>query len=124
MRYRLYLLGKSGDVRAAEAFLAEDEVRANEIALSVFSACCDDFDGYEVWSGETLISRGRGGPQQPRHWEAITQANQREVLDLEDRLQRTFTCVSESRRLLDATARLRNRVVLESNLLPLYRHGR
>jgi hypothetical protein len=123
MRYRLCLLGKSSDIRAAEAFLAEDDVRANEIALSVFSACCDDFDGYEIWNGATMISCGRG-PQPPGDWRAITQASQREVLDLEDRMQRTFACVSKSRQLLDATARLRTLIAGESDLRALSPPGR
>jgi len=112
MRYRMCLLGKSSDIRAAESFLAEDDDRANEIALSVFSACCDDFDGYEVWNSATVISRGRG-PQQPGHWWTITQASQREVLDLEDRMQRTFASVSKSQQLLDATAKLRTLIAGE-----------
>ena len=118
MRYRMCLLGKSSDIRAAESFLAEDDDRANEIALSVFSACCDDFDGYEVWNSATVISRGRG-PQQPGHWWTITQASQREVLDLEDRMQRTFASVSKSQQLLDATAKLRTLIAGESDPLPL-----
>jgi hypothetical protein len=118
MRYRLYLLGKSGDVRAAEAFLAEDDVRANGIALSVFSACCDDFEGYEVWNGAMMISRGPGPRQSSNSW-AITQASQRDVLDLEDRMQRVFACVRESRKLLDATAKLRTLIASESDPPPL-----
>jgi hypothetical protein len=113
MRYRLYLLGKASDVRAAEAFLAEDDVRAVGIALSVFSTCCDDFDGYEVWNGATMISRGPG-PRKPSKFWAITQANQREVLDLEDRMQRVFACVRDSRKLLDATTKLRTLIAGES----------
>jgi hypothetical protein len=122
MRYRLYLRGNTSDVRACEAFSAEDDVRANGIALSLFSACCNDFDGYEVWNGATMISRGRG-PRQPGHSWDVTQASQREVLDLEDRMQRSFSCVRESRQLLNATAKLRIRVVSESDPLPLSRQN-
>jgi hypothetical protein len=100
---------ETSDVRAAEAFSAEDDVRANGIALSVYSACCDDFDGYEVWNGATMTSRGPG-PQPPSNSWAITQASQREVLDLEDRMLQVFACVRESRKLLDATAKLRTRI--------------
>jgi hypothetical protein len=123
MRYRLYLLGKSSDVRAAEAFVAEDDVRANGIALSVFSACCDDFDCYELWNDATMIFRGEG-PQQPGDWLAVTQTSQREVLDLEDRMQRTLVSVAKSRQLLDATEKLRTRLVGESDPRQLSRAGR
>lgn len=80
--------------------------RRRRIALTVFAACCNDFDHFEVWNGATMISGGRG-PRQPGHWRPITQAIQREMLDLEDRMRHTFACVSRSQQLLAAAAKLR-----------------
>jgi hypothetical protein len=57
MNYRLYLLGrKARHIRSTEPFGAEDDVHAVGIAESVFSFCSDDFDGYEVWNGMTMIA--------------------------------------------------------------------
>jgi hypothetical protein len=123
MRYQLRLLGKSSDTQAAETFLADDDVGANDIARAIFSACCDNFDGYEVWNGKTMISRGRGA-QQVGYWWQVTQASQRAVLDLEDRMQRTLVSLSKSKQLLDATAKLRVLIASESDPLPLSRPDR
>jgi len=104
MNYRLYLFGKARRIRAAEHFGADNDIRAIGIAESVFSFCCDDFEGYEVWNGMTMIADDRSLPEASRWW-AITQASQRDVLDLEDRVQRTFRSVSKSRQLLEAAAK-------------------
>lgn len=106
MNYRLYLLGKARHIRSAESFSADDDVHAIGIAESVFSYCCDDYDGYEVWNGMTMVADDRTLPG-PSCWWAITQASQRDVLDLEDRVQRTFASVSKSRELLGAAPRSR-----------------
>jgi hypothetical protein len=105
MKYRLHLLGRAGHVRATGSFTADDDVRAIGIPQSVFSSCCDDFDGYAVWNGTTMIADDRRLRQS--HWWAITKASQREVLDLEDRVQRTFASVSKSRQLRDAASKSR-----------------
>jgi len=98
MIYRLYLLRKARHIHATESFGAEDDVRAIGIAESVFSMFSDDFDGYEVWNGVAMIADNRSLPG-PSRWWAITQASQRDVLDLADRVQRTSTSVTESRQL-------------------------
>jgi hypothetical protein len=101
--YRLYLLGEARHIRSAEPFAAEDDVHAIGVAESVFSYCSDDYDGYEVWNGLRMIADDRTLPE-PSRWWAITQASQRDVLDLEDRVQRTLARISESRQLLDHVA--------------------
>ena len=109
MNYRLYLLDDARNIRAGESFVAEDDSRAIGIAITVYSSCSDAFNGYELWKQSVKLADERNA-YSSQHWWAITQASQREVLDLEDRMQRTFACLSESRQLLDASSKLRGRI--------------
>ncbi|MBV9251907.1 MAG: hypothetical protein JO227_22035 [Acetobacteraceae bacterium] len=108
MNYRLYLLDSINRIRAAESFSATGDREARKIAASVHEACADVFAGYEIWRGsERLTADSRQVGLDWTDWAMLQR--QEAVLDLEERLQRTFACVSQSRRLLEASAKLRGR---------------
>jgi ribosome-binding protein aMBF1 (putative translation factor) len=113
MLYRLYLL-KRGRIRASEIFYAQNDNEAKEIASRVCNACDDSFKQYELWSGTEQITSVRRVaqtvPQRERKSQDIALAHQEIVLDLEDRLQKSFTSLAASRKLLAASAELRSRV--------------
>jgi hypothetical protein len=120
MFYRLYLLNDLGQIRAAETFSAQSDNEAMAIASGVYNACDDSFQRYELWCGSNRITRARRGAQtcerrEPRA-EDIALAHQEIVLDLEDRLQSSFVCMADSRKLLEATAELRRRVYPHINI--------
>jgi len=127
MNYWLYLLNCTDDLRAADSFMSEDENEAREIAAATYDACSDVFDGYELWHCGKLIvkKKGRRVPKRPPLpvplWSSmgtepieVERRRQENALELEERLQETFTCIRESRKLLVATARLRAELRLAS----------
>lgn len=107
MSYRLYLLSTSGGIVAGESFLADNDKAAIAVAVTVYSSCRDEIDGYELWQSTTKVADHRSLADDLPWW-AVTQVRQRELLDLEDRMQSTFTCLQRSRRLLEVTATLRD----------------
>ena len=106
MHYRLYLLDEEDRFRAAESFTATSDAAATEMALAVYSACSDAFDGYELWRGTERIAKRRHTNGAPSSHE-VAELRQTNVLDLEERLQATFACVRNSKKLLEATDHLR-----------------
>jgi hypothetical protein len=114
MLYRLYLLDERGQIRAAENFSAESDDGAMEIAARVHNACDDAFPQYELWCGSDQILRVRGsahtGQRRVRIAQDITSTAEEIVLDLEDQLQRSFTIMADSKKLLEATAEQRRRL--------------
>jgi hypothetical protein len=111
MKYRLYLLDENAHFRAGESFSAVGDTEAAEIAAAVYNACADVFDGYELWRGTQCVLQIRNClvPDGPITLSDVVAARQENVLDLEERLQRTFACVAASRTLLAATNGLRKR---------------
>jgi len=109
MNFRIYLLDATSRIRAAESFSAHDDSEAAGIALATYDACSDVFEGYELWCGSTCIARrARKGIDRPRlnAW-SMAMMRQDDVLDLEDRLHRSFACIRESTRLLTVSSQLR-----------------
>ena len=110
--YRVYLLDSHGRIEAAESFSASGNVDATEVAASIYDACSDVFGGFEIWHGGERISQaGTGATRQskPAFDEAI-QRHQDTVLDIEEKLFRAFACVNRSRKLLETSAKLRDRM--------------
>lgn len=107
MSYRLYLLSTSGGIVAGESFGADNDSDAIAMAVTVYSSCRDEISGYELWKSFTKIADHRSLAEALPWW-AVTQVRQRELLDLEDRMQSTFVCLQRSRRLLQASAALRD----------------
>jgi hypothetical protein len=113
MLYRFYLVDKRGRIRVTEIFYAQNDNEAKDIASRVYNACDDSFRQYELWSGTEQITSVRCGAQTAQQMERrsqdITLAHQEIVLDLEERLQRSFARMAASRKMLEATAELRRR---------------
>ena len=112
MHYRFYLLDQDGHIKAAETFSSPNDSMARETANLAYDACSDEFENYELWRGSERVA-GRcdraNGAGQLRISDVVS-ARQDNILELEDRLQRTFACVRRSRKLLETTAALRNRM--------------
>jgi len=109
MNFRIYLLDATSRIRAAESFSADDDVEAGEIAAATYDACSDVFEGYELWRGATCIARDRRQAKDAvrlNAWE-IAMMRQDNILDLEDRLHRSFACIRESSRMLTISSQLR-----------------
>jgi hypothetical protein len=109
MNFRIYLLDKASRIRAAESFSAADDAEAADVGAATFDACSDVFDGFEVWRGSTRVTGGgRTGKNvsQLNAWDVVM-TQQRNILDLEERLHQSFACMRESSRLLAITAHLR-----------------
>jgi hypothetical protein len=111
--YRIYLLGGDGCIEAAEFYPAKDETEALEIAASLHATCSDVFSGYEIWRGPRRIAPAQ--KKQAIHDEndfsvGALLKHQDVILDLEDRLQNAFSCVSRSRKLVELARQLRARL--------------
>ena len=89
MNYRLYLLGKSNGIVAGESFVADNDQHAIGLAVTVYSSCRDEIDGYELWKAAVEIADHHTSADATPWW-AVAQANQRELLDLINRMQSTF----------------------------------
>ena len=122
MDYRVYLLDKKFSIRAAENFVARDDGEAVEIASALHDACSDIFASCEVWCGSSLVAKlpsaladGQDGAAVSRSVSSeirlLLPIRQENILDLEDRLQRSFACVRESRRLLHTYSELTGNVL-------------
>ena len=112
MLYRFYLLDQDNHIKAAETFCAADDATAQETADLVYDACDDEFQRYELWRNGERVTTGWVGANVARgsRLSDVVSTREENILDLEDRLQRTFTCVRRSRKLLEITSALRNRI--------------
>lgn len=111
MNYRLYLLDSAPSIRAAESYVAANDAEAAEIAAAICNAAGDVFQKCELWRGAeqlaTLWPDGRNAiDQRRRSLDISLAARQERILEVEDRLQRSFACVRSSRQLLQTYARL------------------
>jgi hypothetical protein len=107
MNYRVYLLDDLAAIRAAESFSATEDGEAAHVAAVLFEACGDVFHGYELWRGSERIAPRPQPASASRGLEDVILSRQDIVLDLEDRLQRTFACVNQSRKLLERIDEIR-----------------
>lgn len=111
--YRIYLLDTNGLIDAAKSFSASTDDDAAEVAGSVYEASNDVFSGYEVWDREQCLFSMQSPPakrDKRRNLDAAVQRHQDTVLELEEKLQRAFACVKRSRKLLQMTTRIRDRM--------------
>jgi len=109
MNFRIYLLDATSRIRAAESFSATDDSEAAEVALATYDACSDIFEGYELWRGSTRLAGSLPASRNSPRLNAWSMAmmQQDNVLDLEERLHRSFACIRESSRLLTISSQLR-----------------
>ena len=100
--YRLYFLNESGRVIASDVFDAARDHEATEMAVLLADACADACCGYELWQAHRKIAgqipiNGGITAKTAAH---MNEATQNAVIDREERIQRSRSRVSESRRLL------------------------
>ncbi len=107
--YRVYLLDTLDHICAAESFSVVGDKAAGDVAAYIFDSCSDTFKSYELWRGASRIVEGNARLGIPDTETAISE-HQNTVADLEERLQRAFSCVNRSRRLFEAAVRLRKQV--------------
>lgn len=107
VHYRIYLLGSTGQFAAAEHFEAADDIEAKQTAADLHGLSSDTFAGYELWRGRQLIVRSTTGHGSLPSWADWQERRRRHLLDLEDRLARSFECVRTSRQLMEAMDNLR-----------------
>ena len=106
MDYRIYLMDQEFHIRAAEHFTAPSDAEAIETASALHQACSDTFAWCEVWRGSLLLTKLHAdgaeygdGFDAPRV-RSLIPVRQENVIQLEERLQRSFACVRESRNLM------------------------
>jgi len=114
--YRVYLYDSDNKIRAAEGFVAADDLEALEIGAVLYRATQDVFYRHEVWCGArhltgAMAARGLRTPT----LDEMAKARQLRAVDVEERLASSFACVRRSRVLLQEVDRLltaRNRQVI------------
>jgi len=107
-QYRMYFLHLDR-VLASFDLDAEGEDVAMVLAEALHDACSDVCEDFELWCGLDRII-GNAAERRwtwPKGWEEISAANQECLLDREEALLSSRQAVARSRKLLDATARLR-----------------
>jgi hypothetical protein len=110
LQYRVYLLNSEGRIAAAESFYATGDEEALGIAFDLYNLSSDAVDGYELWRGAVRLTAASNQPQQAYlNREDTIISRQERMLELEERLWRSFVCIRESRRLLEAMTDLRDR---------------
>jgi hypothetical protein len=97
---------------------AESRADAMWAANTLAGACSDCFEDYDLWDGTNhLLSAGTKLSSFffPESAEEVSTASQQSLLDREETLLRSHVSVAHSRKLLEATAALRNRLARYGN---------
>lgn len=93
-----------------ESFSTEFDNEALWIASVIYNACSDVFPACEVWRGSTMMAKLPLASQPPAPAPLLSpEVCQKTAIELAERLQRSFACVRESRRLMDALTDLKAR---------------
>jgi hypothetical protein len=101
MQYRLYLIGADNRIQAAESFIAGNETEAREVAAAVHGSCSTSFDSVELWQGSHLIMRQcSGAVRVTTEVQKLIDKTQESVAQLEEMMERSFTCVRASQQLM------------------------
>lgn len=112
--YRMRL--SNGDGATLWVFLqAESRADAIWTAKALAEACSDLFEDYDLWDGASHLR----DPGQSLFFcdsaEEVAAASQHSLLDVEETLLHSHAALAQSRRLLEATATLRDRLVRGKN---------
>ena len=101
MDFRMYFLDAKGHIQAARSFSETSYAEAIDFAELLYSLCDDVFMGYEVWRGSAIIYEGKNSPGQPKETLAeVCERRQRLVVEMEEALMDSFSCVRSSKKLL------------------------
>jgi len=108
MIYRLYLFSSGNEIAAAEHFSASDDAEADGLADTLYEVAGNRFTGYEVWREATLVVTARPKARRGARFDPATwkRAQQLHLLELEDRLAKSFACIRSSQALMDAVDKL------------------
>jgi len=113
--YRLFFVDHQGAIQAREDFRARSDGEALTLCSLLFEACSDTYAGYELWSlGRRVVCASNGIGLIPLPLlEEVSRDHQEAVLALEESLRRSRWRVAQSRQLIDAAARLHERLRAE-----------
>jgi len=106
--YQLRLIERSG-AALLNIVEADSDITALRIAYVVQDACSDVYTDFELWQESRFIARGSDGRGAGRRQEilAVTSIMQDSVLRTEELLLNSGRAIASSRKLLEATQRLR-----------------
>jgi hypothetical protein len=110
--YRMRLCDGSGE--ALWVYLqTENRADAMWAASALAEACADCFEEFDLWDGAQHLARCEtmSFPLLSDSAEEVSAASQQCLLDIEETLLRSKVAVARSRRLLAATAALRDRLI-------------
>ena len=111
MQYRIYLMGADNHVRAAESFIAKNDLEAKEVALVLYGSCSTNFQSMELWRGANpVIRQFSSGVLATVDLQQLIDKRQESVAQLEEMLERSFQCVRESRQLMATLDTIRGRL--------------
>lgn len=110
--YRLFLLDEKAAIQARHEFVADDDVTALTLSNLLWQVCNECYRGYELWCFDRRLVLAPDGTWRmpPPALDGMSRDVQQQVLDREEALQRSHWRVAKSRKLLDATAALRDRL--------------
>jgi hypothetical protein len=110
--YRVYFLGRSGDIRNVDEFDAPMDHIAITLADSIYDAVSDLYPGYVVWrDSQCLIHvRHRRDPRPFVSGQIITEWWQSKLLRRLRSLQKSETAFATSRRLVERINQLQDTV--------------
>ena len=97
---------------------AESRADAMWAANTLAGACSDCFEDYDLWDGTNHLLSAETKLSSfffPDSAEEVSTASQQSLLDREETLLRSHVSMARSRRLLEATAALRNRLARHGN---------
>jgi hypothetical protein len=112
--YRLYFVDKADHFRAAQVFEAASDIEAVQIAELVHDACSDVAPRFELWCGAAPVATSRGRRPAP-DLATVIRERQQQVLDLEDIVQRSYSSLAHSRKLMERSAALRRQLAREAD---------
>jgi hypothetical protein len=111
MQYRIYLIDADHHIRAAESFIAKDDLEAKEVATALYGSCSTDFQSMELWRAANLLMReSSSGVLATVDLQQLIDKRQESVAQLAEMLERSFQCVRESRQLMATLDTIRGRL--------------
>ncbi len=99
--YRIYFFSERA-ICGRHDFVADNDQGAIQIARVLFDACADNCQSFELWQGTRCIAAPRQSA--PSTFDELSAANQRRVVDTEERIVHSQWNIARSRRLLERLA--------------------
>jgi hypothetical protein len=109
--YRIYFLDEQRRIRAAQWFMADDDVAAMWIAERLSDACSDVCPAFDLWYMARRIGGGNGAARTVMKAEAVNERCQEMLVSVEESLRDSASRIAASRRLLDSLKRAKPEVM-------------